>query len=75
MAPPKIKENAVDNQNTCTCRNQNILSDTANCSDKSSVIKTYHLSCLGLEVQLKGKRFCSYCARKKLDGRNQNKHF
>ena len=59
VAPPKIKENVIDNQNTCTCRNQNIVSGTANCSDK-----TYHLSCLGLEVQPKGKWFCPYCARK-----------
>ena len=65
VAPPKIKENVVDNQNTCTCRNQNIVSDTANCDDKSCVIKTYYLSCHGLEVQPKGKWFCPYCARKK----------
>ena len=55
----------IDNQNTCTCQNQNIVSDIANCSDKSFVIKTYHLSCLGLEVQSKGKWFCPYCDRKK----------
>ena len=69
VAPPKIEENVVDNQNTCTCRNQNIVSDTANCSDKLCVIKTHHLSCLGLEAQPKGKWFCPYCARKKTTGK------
>ena len=64
MVPPKIRENVVDNQNTCTYWNQNIVSDTT-CSDKSCVIKTYHLSCNGLEVQPKGRWFCPYCAGKK----------
>ena len=62
VASPKIKENVIDNQNACTCWDQNVVLDTA-CSDKSFVIKTYHLSCLGLEVQPKGR------------WRNQNKHF
>ena len=65
MAPPKIKENVVGFKNICTCQNQNIVSDSANCSEKSCVIKTYHLSCLGLEVQPKGKWFCPYCAKTK----------
>ena len=65
VAPPKLKENVVAYRNTCTCRNQNILSDTATCSDKSCVIEIFHLSCLGLEVQPKGKWFCPCCARKK----------
>ena len=72
MAPPKIKVNVVDNQNICICQNQNILSDSANCSDKSCAIKTYHLSCLGLQAQPKGKWLCPNCARKRLEGRNQN---
>ena len=63
MAPPKIKENVVDNLNICACQNQKIVSDTANCSDKSCVIKTYHLSCLGLEEE------------KKVERRSQNRHF
>ena len=59
-----------------TCRNQNIVSDTATCSDKSCVIKIYHLSCLGLEVQPKGKwLFVHNVQEKKLEERNQNKHF
>ena len=49
--------------NICACQNQKIVSDTANCSDKSCVIKTYHLSCLGLEEA------------KKVEIRNQNRHF
>ena len=76
MAPLKIKENVVASRNTCTCRNQNIVSDTATCSYKSCVIKIYHLSCLGLEVQPKGKwLFVHNVQEKKLEERNQNKHF
>ena len=75
VIPPKIRENVVDNQNTCTCWNQNIVSDST-CSDKSCVIKTYHLSCNGLEVQPKGRWFCPYCTgKKKLERRNEKKHF
>ena len=74
VAPPKIKENVVDNQYPCTWWNQNIVSDNANCSDKSCVIKTYHLSCFGLEVQPKGKWFCSYYTGKKTRGK-KSKHF
>lgn len=75
MALPKIKENVVENQSICICQNQNIVSDTVDCSHKSCAIKAYHLSCLGIEVQPKGKWFCPYCVRKKLEGRSQNRHF
>ena len=74
MATPKVKENVVDNQNISTCQKQKIVSDIVNYSDKSCVIKTHHLSCLGLEVQPRRKWFSPYCARKKIERRNQTRH-
>ena len=57
MALPKIKENVVENQSICICQNQNIVSDTVDCSHKSCAIKAYHLSCLGIEVCLRDSGF------------------
>ena len=72
IAPPSIKEKANSSENICTCQNQNNISATVNCSDKSCIIKTYHLVCLGLETKPKGKWFCPYCSRKKTRGKKKN---
>ena len=71
----KKEKKVVDTHNICTCQIQNIVSNTTNCSDKSRLVKTYHISYLGWDVQAKEKWFYPYCVRKKQDAKNQNRNF
>ena len=64
VAVPEIKSKEDNIENVCTC--QSIVdSKIIICSNKSCVVKKYHISCLGIEHLPKKKWFCPYCSRKK----------
>ena len=61
---PKIRSSESETHKVCTC-DRTIESQLITCSDKSCVVKQYHISCLGLDNVPKRKWFCPYCRRKK----------
>ena len=63
---PEIKNKENSTENVCTF--QSIVdSETIICSDKSCVVKKYHISCLGIEQVPKKKWFCPFVAVKSPD--------
>ena len=63
------KEN-TNIEETCTC-GENKEGVKIECSDSTCVVKSYHLTCLGLTNKPKGKWFCPYCSRKKSRGKKR----
>ena len=71
ITEPKIYNKASEkSKDICTCQEEKD-SETILCTDKTCVVKTYHLQCLGLEEKPLKKWYCPYCRRKKSRSRKK----